>query len=110
MKLKLDQGQIWRQGETYLRITKWSRQAIDYKAFTDLVTREGPVVGVTKKEFCRLIKGGELMTADQLAKATATAAENAAAAPPSEPEAAPAEPATDPTPASEPELSVNEAP
>jgi hypothetical protein len=74
MKLKLEQGQIWKQGDTYLRIVKWSRQAIDYKAFTDLVAREGAVVGVSKKEFCRLIKGGELMTPEKLATATATAA------------------------------------
>jgi hypothetical protein len=80
MKLKLEQGQIWKQGDTYLRIVKWSRQAIDYKAFTDLVAREGEVVGVTKKEFCRLIKGAELMTPENLATATAAAATAAAAA------------------------------
>lgn len=79
MKLKLEQGQIWQQGETYLRIVKWSRQAIDYKPFTDLVSREGAVIGVTKKEFCRLIKGATLLTPAQIALATASAAELQAA-------------------------------
>jgi hypothetical protein len=74
MKLKLEQGQIWKEADTYLRIVKWSREAIDYKAFTDLVARDGAVVGVTKKEFCRLIKGGELMTPENLTIATAAAA------------------------------------
>jgi hypothetical protein len=98
MKLKLEQGQIWQQGETYLRIVKWSRQAIDYKPFTDLVSREGAVIGVTKKEFCRLIKGATLLTPAQIALATASAAELQAAtkAPEAEAEtsAATPEPAT----------------
>lgn len=78
MKLKLEQGQVWQQGDTYLRIVKWSRQAIDYKAFTDIVSREGPVTNVSKKEFCRLIKGAGLMTLDQINAATAIATEKAA--------------------------------
>lgn len=78
MKLKLEQGQVWQQGDTYLRIVKWSRQAIDYKAFTDIVSREGPVTSVSKKEFCRLIKGAGLMTLDQINAATAIATEKAA--------------------------------
>ena len=59
--MKLAQGQIWKVGDVYYRIVKWSRPAIDYKAMTDLTTKEGTSHHVSKKEFCRLIKNGELI-------------------------------------------------
>ena len=64
--MKLEQGQIWQQGDAYYRIVEWSRLAIDYKAIKDLNSREGTRHQVTKKEFCRLIKGGRLLMPDDL--------------------------------------------
>ena len=103
-KLKLEQGQIWKQGDVYYRIVKWTRLTIDYKILKDPSDKEGTLHPVSKKEFCRLIKGATLLTpallaADIEARALATAAlepETVAAEPepPSEPdpESAPVEP------------------
>ena len=59
--MKLEQGQIWKQGGDYLRIVKWERMAIDYRITTDPESKEGERHQVTKKEFCRLIKGALLL-------------------------------------------------
>ncbi len=61
MKLKLEQGQVWKLGEYYFLIVAWARLTIEYKQMTDLVSREGSLHKVTKKEFCRLIKHAELI-------------------------------------------------
>ena len=64
--MKLKQGQIWNQGDLYLRIVHLERLEVEYKAFKNLATREGTHHHVSKKEFCRLIKhavlheGGEV--------------------------------------------------
>ena len=55
--LRLHQGQVWKQGEQYFCIVRLERLEVDYKVFTDPVAREGKHYKVTKKEFCRLIKG-----------------------------------------------------
>ena len=60
--MKLEQGQIWKQGDDYYRIVVWQRMAIEYKAMKDLTSGEGTHHKVTKKEFCRLIKGAQLWT------------------------------------------------
>ena len=60
---KLEQGQVWKVGEDFYRIVAWQRLAIEYKHITDWETREGTVHKVTKKEFCRLIRHGELLDA-----------------------------------------------
>ena len=59
--MKLAQGQIWKQGDDYLRIVKWARMSIEYKLMKDPLTKIGTLHQVTKKEFCRLIKGAELL-------------------------------------------------
>jgi len=61
--MKLEQGQIWKQGADYYRIVHWSRMAIQYKLMGNPVSKIGTVHDVSKKEFCRLIKGAELQTA-----------------------------------------------
>ena len=33
--MKLEQGQIWKQGDDYLRIVEWSRLSIEYKSMKD---------------------------------------------------------------------------
>jgi hypothetical protein len=70
--MKLEQGQIWKQGNEYLRIVRWARMAVDYKLQTDPTAKEGVVHKVTKKEFCRLIKGAVLYV-PEMAPAAATA-------------------------------------
>lgn len=59
--MKLQQGQIWKKGEDYFRIVEWARLSVKYKAMTDPVAGDGAMHTVTKKEFCRLIKGAELL-------------------------------------------------
>jgi hypothetical protein len=63
--MKLEQGQVWKQGEEFFRIVKWSRTEIVYKVMTDLVEKKGTVHEASKKEFCRLIKGATLMGPQQ---------------------------------------------
>ena len=62
--MRLHQGQIWKQGDEYLRIVKWSRLEIEYKAMKDLSSRDGTHHTVTKKVFCRLLKGATLVPPD----------------------------------------------
>lgn len=57
--MKLEQGQVWKKGDEFYRIVRWERLAIEYKLMKDLDTKEGTLHQVTKKEFCRLIKGAE---------------------------------------------------
>lgn len=60
--MHLEQDQVWKQGDEYLRIVTWERMAIEYKAMKDLDSKEGTLHRVTKKEFCRLLKGAVLHT------------------------------------------------
>lgn len=59
--MKLQQGQVWKQGEQYIRIVHLERLEVGYKTMTDLVTKEGKHGRATKKEFCKLIKGARLL-------------------------------------------------
>lgn len=58
--MHLEQGQVWKKGDSYLRIVTWERMAIEYKEMANLETKEGTLHRVTKKEFCRLLKGAAL--------------------------------------------------
>jgi len=60
--MKLQQGQVWKQGDQYLRIVFLGRLEVEYKAVRNLVTREGIRHHVSKKEFCRLLKKASLLT------------------------------------------------
>lgn len=64
--MKLEQGQIWKQGEDYLRIVEWARLSIEYKRMKDPVSKKGTLHRVTKKEFCRLLKGAVLVKPEDL--------------------------------------------
>lgn len=66
--MKLQQNQVWKQGDQYLRIVHLERLEVRYKAITNLLTNDGPHYQVSKKEFCRLIKGANLMTQDDVRK------------------------------------------
>lgn len=63
--MKLEQGQIWKQGDEYLRIVERARLTIEYKAMKDPASKEGTRHRVTKKEFCRLLKGAVLLTQEK---------------------------------------------
>ena len=59
--MKLQQGQVWKAGDEYVRIVELHRLEVKYKVMRDLLTREGEHHHVTKKQFCRLIKNAELI-------------------------------------------------
>ncbi|MBN8418729.1 MAG: hypothetical protein J0L73_07440 [Verrucomicrobia bacterium] len=67
--MKLEQGQIWKQGENYIRIVEWARLSIEYKVMKDPVSKQGTLHKVTKKEFCRLLKGAVLLKPEDLSAA-----------------------------------------
>jgi len=59
--MKLQQGQRWKTADQTVRIVKLERLAVEYKTVPEAVegvdAGEGIRQRVTKKEFCRLIKG-----------------------------------------------------
>ena len=68
--MKLEQGQVWKRGEQYLRIVELERLKVGYKMQTKLTSRDGHHREVTKKEFCRLIKTATLLTPVQVVEAS----------------------------------------
>ena len=64
--MKLAQNQVYRKGGEYIRIVELDRREVQYKAVTNLLTREGSHHRVSKKEFCRLIKGTALLTQEEV--------------------------------------------
>lgn len=55
--MKLHQNQLWRQGVDLYRIVHLQRLWVDYKKLDPVDPEEGTHHQVSKKEFCRLIKG-----------------------------------------------------
>ncbi len=78
--MKLQQGQIWNRGGEYLRIVDLQRLEVEYKSLLDPASRDGTHHRLSKKEFCRLLKGAALLPvmavahAQPAAKRTETAA------------------------------------
>ena len=70
--MKLQQGQIWKDGENHFRIVRLERLTVEYKTITDFVTREGTHHQVSKKEFCRLVKKATLVSPAEAAVARQT--------------------------------------
>jgi hypothetical protein len=66
MKLKLQQGQVWKKDDKFLRVVGVDRTEVKYKSMDSLAEREGEHVHVRKKEFCRLIKGATLMSVEEV--------------------------------------------
>jgi len=60
--VKLQQDQVWKKDEEFLRIVRLERLEVEYKQMKDLVTREGKHHHVSKKEFCRVIKTAALLS------------------------------------------------
>jgi hypothetical protein len=61
--MTLQQNQVWRQGDHFLRIVQLERMRVNYKLMQNLSTKEGSHHQATKKDFCRLLKGASLLTA-----------------------------------------------
>ena len=62
MTIKLQQSQVWKLDDAFLRIVRVERLAVDYKRQRDPHSKKGTHHHVTKKEFCRLIKGATLLS------------------------------------------------
>ncbi len=69
--MKLVQGQIWKTSpemhsyegmSVYLRIVDLERLSVDYKEMLRADTKDGHHKNASKKVFCRLIKGAELVS------------------------------------------------
>jgi hypothetical protein len=60
--MKLQQSQVWKLGEKYIRIVRLERLAVDYKMTRDPNGSTGTHHHATKKEFCRLLKDATLLT------------------------------------------------
>ena len=59
--MKLQQNMLFKQGEDYIRIVELARLAVRYKTMKDPITAEGTTHRISKKEFCRMIKGAKLL-------------------------------------------------
>ncbi len=59
--MKLQQNQVWKKGNEFIRITRLERFEVAYKTMTDLSTKEGSHEVLSKKEFCRLIRSAKLV-------------------------------------------------
>ena len=64
--MKLQQGQVWKKGDEFIRIVHLERLEVKYKAMKDLFTKEGVHHHVSKKEFCRLIKDAEVLSDSEI--------------------------------------------
>ena len=64
--IKLEQGQLWKAGEEYLRIVDLQRLEVKHKAIRNLETGEGTHHYVTKKQFCRLLKNAAVVSSEGL--------------------------------------------
>jgi len=60
--MKLQQAQVWKQDNQYIRIIRVERLAVEYKISKDLMAKEGTHHQATKKEFCRLLKNAVLLS------------------------------------------------
>ena len=61
MTMKLQQGQVWKQGKEYIRIVRLERLEVEYKSMTSLHSKEGRKLVTSKKDFCRLLKQARLL-------------------------------------------------
>ncbi len=64
--LRLNQDQVWEVDGGFVRIVRLGRLLVGFKRLEDLTTRDGTHLELTKKEFCRMIKGGRLLEAGEL--------------------------------------------
>jgi len=62
LRMKLSQGQLWKQGKEYIRIVRLERLEVEYKLLASLSSKEGTKHVTSKKDFCRLLKQARLLT------------------------------------------------
>jgi hypothetical protein len=55
--VKLQQGQVWKCGDEYVRIVHLERLEVGYKSATNPRFSDGKHLHTSKKDFCRLLKG-----------------------------------------------------
>jgi hypothetical protein len=60
--MKLQQGQIWRHADEFIRIVHLERLEVGYKVMKNLTSDEGAHYHTSKKDFCRLLKSATLVT------------------------------------------------
>jgi len=63
--VKLEQNQVWKRGDEYLRIVELERLRVQFKTFSDPYPAPSKHHEATKKEFCRLLKDATLLTSEQ---------------------------------------------
>jgi hypothetical protein len=61
MALRLQQGQVWKQGDEFIRIVHLERLEVRYKVVANIETGEGKHHHTSKKDFCRLLKTATLL-------------------------------------------------
>jgi hypothetical protein len=59
--VKLQQGQVWKCGDEYVRIVQLERLEVGYKSALNLKFSDGKHQHTSKKDFCRLLKGATLV-------------------------------------------------
>jgi hypothetical protein len=59
--MKLQQGQIWKCANEYVRVVHLERLEVGYKSFKTLKSPEGVHQHTSKKDFCRLLKGAVIV-------------------------------------------------
>ncbi len=59
--MKLQQGQVWKCGDEYVRIVRLERLEVGYKSASNLKFSDGKHQHTSKKDFCRLLKGATLV-------------------------------------------------
>jgi hypothetical protein len=60
--MKLQQDQVWKCGDEYVRIVHLERLEVGYKSFKSLKNTVGKHQFTSKKDFCRMLKGAILLT------------------------------------------------
>jgi hypothetical protein len=58
--MKLQQGQIWKCGEKFVRIVHLERLEVGYKSASNPKFTDGGHQHTSKKDFCRMLKGATL--------------------------------------------------
>jgi hypothetical protein len=59
MTMKLQQGQVWKQGREYIRIVRLERIEVEYKSMTSLHTKDARKL-VTSKRFLPAAETGPI--------------------------------------------------
>jgi hypothetical protein len=65
LRMKLCQGQVWKQGKEYIRIVRLERLEVEYKSLPSPTSKEGTKSVTSKKDFCRLLKQARLLAPAQ---------------------------------------------